>query len=66
MAKARSQCNIIYAGASIQLYPDFSLDTLQKISYRWGFPFALLATKNIRSATLRTFEGLYTFCTKLD
>lgn len=55
MAKAKAQCTIDFAGASIQLYPDLSWPTLQKLrhirpllallkehgfAYIWGFPFA--------------------------
>lgn len=81
MSKARSGHDIMYAGATIQLYPDLSWLTLQKrrhlkpnlsllrergITYRWGFPFPLSASKNVWSATLCTFEDLATFCSELD
>lgn len=79
MAKARAQCAITYAGASIQLYSELSWIILQKrrhlkplllkdqgISYRWGFQFALLASRNGHTATLCTFQDLPSFCTKLD
>lgn len=81
MNKARSQREIIYAGSSIQLFPDLSWVTLQKrrhlkpllqllkdqgISYRWGFPCALMTFKNGRTTTLHSYEDLSAFCAKLD
>lgn len=76
MSKAKAQCTIDYAGSPLQLYPDLLWVTLQKrrhvkpllllltdngISYRWGFPFALLASKNGCTAVLHTFDDLPSF-----
>lgn len=81
MAKARTQRHVDFEGSQLQLYPDLSWLTLQKrrclkplltvlkdndLSYRWGFPFALLVTRNGRSHVLRSYEDLPTFCSSLN
>lgn len=75
MAKTKAQ-RYICRGIYIHIYPDLSWTTLQKrrplkppllilkdqgIPYRWGFPFALSATKNGCTATLCAFEDLASF-----
>lgn len=76
MIKMRGIPNIDFDGATISIYPDLSKDTLDRrralkplldnlrsdgITYRWGFPACLIATKNGRSHTLRFPEELPTF-----
>lgn len=81
MAKARVAHAIDFEGSSIRLFPGLSWLTLQKrrhlkplllllqkeeISYRWGFPFALLAFRNGLTAVLHAYEELPSFCTSLN
>ncbi|PIO31496.1 hypothetical protein AB205_0176850, partial [Aquarana catesbeiana] len=76
MTKMRGLPNIDFDGATITIYPDLSKDTLDRrrtlkplldhlrsdgITYRWGFPACLIATKKGRSHTLRFPEELPTF-----
>lgn len=81
MMKMRGLPNIDFDGATITIFPDISKDTLDRrralkplldllrtdgITYRWGFPACLIATKNGRSHTLRFPEELTTFLQALN
>ncbi|XP_069593107.1 uncharacterized protein [Ranitomeya imitator] len=82
MSKARTRNQIpSFRGTEVQLFPDLSRITLQKrrhlrplllilqehqIKYRWGFPFALTARKDGKSASLRTPADVTSFCTTLE
>lgn len=70
MARARAQREIIYAGTSIQLYPDLSWITLEKRRHLKPLLLllkdALVASIHGCSEVLRTYEDLSAFSTKLD
>lgn len=81
MAKLRSTPNIDFDGAVINIFPDISKETLDRcralkslldqlrgdgITYRWGFPTCLIATKNGRSFMLRFPEELSAFLQELN
>lgn len=81
MTKLRSTPNIDFDGAVLNIYPDISKETLDRrralkplldhlrgdgITYKWGFPASLIATKNGRSCTLRFPEELPTFLHDLN
>lgn len=81
MMKMRGLPNVDFDGAVITIFPDLSKETLDRrralkplldhlrsdgITYRWGFPACLIATKNGRSHTLRFPEELPTFLQDLN
>lgn len=81
MKITRSKSEIIFDGAYISLYPDLSRRTLMQrrtvklllealraveTNYRWGFPFSLTASRNGKTATLRTKDDLQLFVETLD
>lgn len=81
MRMARSSPEILFDGMTLSLYPDLTRRTLfqrravrpllealrlKELNYRWGFPFSLTASRNGRTATLRTKDDLQSFVETLD
>lgn len=78
---ARTKPTILFEGLNIALYPDISRRTLYQrravrpllealraveTKYCWGYPFSLTASRNGKTATLRTKDDLESFVQKLD
>lgn len=75
MCKAREKTPLNFDGASLLFFPDLAKETLDRrralkplteklrvasISYRWSFPVALIAHRDVRllsSASLRTWRS---------
>ena len=81
MQKMRGKSHYDFDGAHLSFYQDISRRTLMQrrllrpllaalqeagLSYRWGFPFYLQATKEGRTVTLRTKDDLPHFLSSLD
>lgn len=81
MIKLRNMQDIDFDGAKLHIFPDLSKATLDRrrvlkpllerlqsegITYRWGFPACLIATKSGRSSTLRFPEDLPIFLQELN
>ena len=81
MRKARETPSLDFDGATLSFFPDLAKETLDRrralrplteklreasITYRWGFPAALIATRNGKTAVLRFPEDLEKFCADVD
>lgn len=81
MTKLQNTPNIDFDGSTLNIYPDISKETLDcrralkplleqlrgdGITYRWGFPACLIATKNGGSFTLRFPEEHCAFLQDLN
>lgn len=81
MKKAREAESLDFDGAILSFFPDLARETLERrralkplteklrnaaISDRWGFPSALIAQRNGKSAILRFPEDLPAFCMDLS
>ncbi|OCT67305.1 hypothetical protein XELAEV_18038593mg [Xenopus laevis] len=81
LQKARTINGIHFEDNAINLYQDLSASTItqhrllkpltlvlreQSISYKWGFPFALMAHKGGKTFALRYPSDILQFCQQLD
>lgn len=77
MKKAKEAASLDFDGAILSFYPDLARETLERrralrplteklqaasIKYRWGFPAALIASRDGKTAILRFPEDLEKFC----
>lgn len=81
MRKAREAATLEFDGVNISFFPDPARETLERrralkplteklrvasINYRWGFPAALIAHRDGKTAILRFPKDLDAFCMDLS